>query len=411
MRNKNQKTDNQKNIHDKNPIIKKTHKRKKKKIIWICIIILLSILIIPFPDGIEVKKVKACNPILSSICEVIPANGKVRPVTEVKISPDVSGEIVELNNQEGDQVKKGDLIIKIRQDVYLSILNRTTAALNSIKASQLRQQVNCRKAKSDYKRDSLLFEKGVIAQTDYDNALATYQMAHSQLKASSYDVESAQASLEESKENLRKTQIFAPMDGIISRMSIEKGERVVGTSQMAGTEMLRIADLNNMEVQVYVNENDISKIDYRDTAIIEVDAYPDQKFIGKITHIANSANNISSSFEQVTNFEVKVRFQKQKINFRPGMSASVSIYSQRKNSILTVPISSVTSRKNESGEVQACVFIINKDKVFKRIVKTGIQDMGKIEILSGLKINDLIVSSPYHLISKVLENNMRINYE
>ena len=249
-------------------------------------------------------------PSTGTIVERIPANGKIHPVTEVKISPDVSGEIIELNVEEGDRVSRGDLVIKIKQDVYISLRDRAAATLNATRAQYQQQKASFTQAEQNYMRNKQLYGQKAISLQEFQASTAEYEMAREQLNAAEYNIESAVASLDEAEENLTKTVIYSPIGGIVSSLSVEKGERVVGTSQMAGTEMLRIADFDMMEVLVDVNENDIIRITKGDTADIEVDAYPGRTFKGVVTQIANSAKNLGSTttaLTDVTNFEVKVR--------------------------------------------------------------------------------------------------------
>lgn len=363
--------------------------------------------------------VTVSRPSKGLIVEKIPANGKIHPVTEVKISPDVSGEIVELNVDEGDRVSKGDLIIKIRQDVYISLRDRAEASLNSTKAQYQQQKAGFVQAEQNYLRNRQLYGQGAISLQEFQASTAEYEMAREQLKAAEYNIESASASLAEAVENLTKTVIYSPIDGIISSLSVEKGERVVGTSQMAGTEMLRIADFNMMEVLVDVNENDIIRISLNDTADIDVDAYPGRTFRGIVTQIANSAKNLTgttASVTDVTNFEVKVRILPESykdllavdpIPFRPGMSASVEIETDRKEGVVTVPLQAVTQ--------EGFVFLYDSTASCVKAVKvtTGIQDIGDIEITSGLPSPDSvwIVTGPYGTVSKMLEDGMKVNAE
>lgn len=363
--------------------------------------------------------VTVSRPSKGLIVEKIPANGKIHPVTEVKISPDVSGEIVELNVDEGDRVSKGDLIIKIRQDVYISLRDRAEASLNSTKAQYQQQKAGFVQAEQNYLRNRQLYGQGAISLQEFQASTAEYEMAREQLKAAEYNIESASASLAEAVENLTKTVIYSPIDGIISSLSVEKGERVVGTSQMAGTEMLRIADFNMMEVLVDVNENDIIRISLNDTADIDVDAYPGRTFRGIVTQIANSAKNLTgttASVTDVTNFEVKVRILPESykdllavdpIPFRPGMSASVEIETDRKEGVVTVPLQAVTQ--------ESFVFLYDSTASCVKAVKvtTGIQDIGDIEITSGLPSPDSvwIVTGPYGTVSKMLEDGMKVNAE
>ncbi len=402
-------------------------KKNTRKYILIAAVAVIVLLIIVAKNkngkGIEVT-LEA--PMVGTIVESIPANGKIQPVTEVKISPDVSGEIIKLNFQEGDAVKKGDLIIQIKQDVYISARERAEASLNAAKSQYLQQEAQLKQIELTHNRNELLFGKKTISQADYEKSLAEYQIAQSQLKAAEYNVKSAQASLKEAQENLVKTNIYAPMDGTISKLSVEIGERVVGTSQMAGTEMLRIADLSQMEVLVDVNEIDIIRLAAKDTAIIEVDAYPNRKFMGVVTHVANSSKNSgTATADQVTNFEVKVLILPESysdllvantIPFRPGMSASVSIQTEKKDNILMVPLQAITTRKGllDSLETQQNilqqVFVYNKEKGCVEVVEveTGIQDMSNIEITAGLPADCKIVTAPYNAISKELANGSAV---
>lgn len=363
------------------------------------------------------EPVTVCRPETGSITERIPANGKIHPVTEVKISPDVSGEIIELNVDEGQHVKKGDLIIKIRQDVYISMMDRAAASLNSIKAQYRQQKASFSQAEQNYLRNKKLYGQKAISLQEFEASTAEYEMAKGNLDAAEFNILSAEASLDEARENLVKTVIYSPIDGIISSLSVEKGERVVGTSQMAGTEMLRIADFDMMEVLVDVNENDIIRISTGDTADIDVDAYPGRTFKGVVTQIANSAKNITGAAAQisdVTNFEVRVRILPESytdllasdpIPFRPGMSASVEIVTDRRDNILKVPLQAVTSEES--------VFLYDRVSATVKAVKvrTGIQDISHIEIVEGPGLSDSawIVSGPYSTINQILEDGMNVD--
>lgn len=367
-------------------------------------------------------------PTRGSIVESIPANGKIQPVTEVKISPDVSGEIVKLNYKEGDAINKGDLILQIKQDVYISAKERAEASLNAVKAQYLQQEVQLKQIELNHKRNETLYNKKFISKAEWEKSIAEYESAKTQLKAAEYNIKSAEASLKETEENLTKTNIYAPMSGTISKLSVEIGERVVGTTQMAGTEMLRIADLSQMEVLVDVNEIDIIRLSLNDTATVEVDAYPNRKFKGVVTEVANSSKNSGTtiSADQVTNFEVKVvidqnsyqdLLEQSPIPFRPGMSASVSILTNKKGDILMVPLQAVTTRKGliestaGSDNIVQQVFVYDKNSncVGVRVVETGIQDMSNIEITKGLNDSSLVVVAPFTAISKDLENGSTVN--
>ncbi len=394
-------------------------KKKKNKVArWLLVIAAAVIAAVAYgalgPDkGIPVT---VGTPVTGSIVERIPANGKIHPVTEVKISPDVSGEIIELNVEEGDRVSRGDLIIKIKQDVYISLRDRAVASLNATKAQYQQQKASFNQAEQNYQRNRQLYGQRAISLQEFQASTAEYEMAREQLKAAEYNIESAAASLDEAEENLTKTVIYSPIDGIISSLSVEKGERVVGTSQMAGTEMLRIADFNMMEVLVDVNENDIIRISKGDTADIEVDAYPGRTFKGIVTQIANSAKNLSgtgTALTDVTNFEVKVRIladsyadllTSDPIPFRPGMSASVEIETEHKDSVMTVPLQAITSNNT--------IFLYDRTtSTIKEIpVATGIQDIGNIEIIPGTEItaSTEIVTGPYSTINKTLTDGMKV---
>ena len=362
------------------------------------------------------EPVTVAVPSTGTIVERIPANGKIHPVTEVKISPDVSGEIIELNVEEGDRVSRGDLVIKIKQDVYISLRDRAAATLNATRAQYQQQKASFTQAEQNYMRNKQLYGQKAISLQEFQASTAEYEMAREQLNAAEYNIESAVASLDEAEENLTKTVIYSPIDGIVSSLSVEKGERVVGTSQMAGTEMLRIADFDMMEVLVDVNENDIIRITKGDTADIEVDAYPGRTFKGVVTQIANSAKNLGSTtaaLTDVTNFEVKVRILRESyadlltsdpIPFRPGMSASVEIETERKDGVTKIPLQAVTP--------DGCVFVLDRQSstVRKVAVTTGIQDIGNIEVISGLEAADTveIVTGPYSTISRILEDGMEV---
>jgi HlyD family secretion protein len=360
------------------------------------------------------------------IIETITANGKIQPEKEVKISPDVSGEIVELTIKEGDHVEKGQLLLRIKPDTYVSQKDRSLAAISSARARLAQSEAQFQQAELSYKRSKQLFEEQTVSKSDFEQAEASYSVAKAEVDAAKFSVVSAEASLKEANENLIKTSIYAPMSGTVSMLLVELGERVAGTNLMAGTELLRVADLSRMEAQVEVNENDIVRVNVGDTALIEVDAYLDQKFKGIVTEIANSAKTTGVSADQVTNFDVKIlvlpsSYQKLVDNgdpnpFRPGMSASVDIQTESKSGIITVPIQSVTTRTDTTKfaatvseeDVRTIVFITDGKYVMAKDVKTGIQDNNYIEILSGIAENDKVVSAPFSAISKKLSDSTLI---
>lgn len=393
-----------------------------------------------------------------TIVEIITANGKLKPETEVKISSDVSGEIVELHVKEGYEVKKGDLLLKIKPDTYISSLERMEASLNSAKANlaNSRARLSQSEAQLDqtelsYKRNKKLFDQGAISQAEFDNAQSSFNIGKAEVEAAKqivvaaeFQVKSAEASLKEANENLIKTSIYAPMPGTVSKLNVELGERVVGTMQMAGTELLRIADLSIMEVKVEVSENDIINVKYNDSATIEIDAYPDYKFTGIVTSVANSSTSsgVTSviSTDQVTSFEVKIRILSESYKmlippgnpkyfpFRPGMSATVDIRTKVEKNILSVPIQSVTTRidstegntgnknvslrrdtvQKSSGDYREYVFRYENGIVHLQPVKTGIQDNTYIQINEGLKEGDEVVTAPYSVISKKLKDKGKV---
>ena len=336
-----------------------------------------------------------------SIEELIPAGGRIWPVDEVKISPDVSGEIVLLAVEEGQQVRKGDLLIKIRQDMYLSVVERAQAALGAARSQARIQEAQFAKVAAQWNRTDGLFKSGAVSGQEWEAARADYEIASAQLEAGRCNVASAEAELEEARSQLAKTVVYAPMDGTVSRLNVKQGERVVGTSQMAGTEMLRIADLSQMEVLVSVGETDIVKIREGAEVRVELEAFRDTSFSAYVTQIAPSARNLNQSNEQVTEFQVRVRIR-DKGDFRPGMSSTVSISSSSKNDILMVPLQAVTIRSGHE-----CVFVYDrqKEKVREVRVQTGIQDLNFIEVVKGLDIEGIeLVTGPYNTLSKELED-------
>jgi len=404
--------------------------------------------------GIEVTVDKAKA---TTIVEKVSASGKVQPEVEVKISPDVPGEITDLYVEEGDSVKKGQLLLKIRADNYVSVVEMQQAQVNTQRAnlSQAKAQLaqtlaNGTQTQLTFNRNQELFKQKVIPPSEYEASKASYDVsrqeaeaARQRVRAAEYSLQSALASLEESRKNLNKTTIYAPVSGTISKLSVEKGERVVGTSQMAGTELLRIANLNTMEVRVNVNENDIIRVNVGDSAIVEVDSYSgqDEKFQGVVTQIANTAKD-ALTLEAVTEFEVRIRLINDSYRhlnqnkngatpFRPGMTASVDIITERKQNTLAVPLAAVTTRNaneeqntprikpvvnNENSQeatrkedVQEVVFVHRAGKVKAVKVKTGISDFDNIEIISGLQAGDEVVSGPFRAISKQLKDGAAVD--
>jgi len=403
---------------------------KNKKILKILLpaVILLIIFAIVgkkagwFGKAVTVK-VAVENAEQRTIIETITANGKIQPEKEVKITPDVSGEIVQLTVREGDQVEKGQLLLRIKPDVYISQKDRSLAAISSARARLAQAEAQFIQAELSFNRTRQLYEEQTISKSEFEQAEASYSVAKAEVDAAKYSVISTEASLKEANENLVKTSIYAPMSGTVSMLLVELGERVAGTGMMAGTELLRVADLSRMEAQVEVNENDIPRVDLGDTATIEVDAYVDYKFRGIVTEIANSAKTTGVSADQVTNFDVKILVLPESYKeladkgnanpLRPGMSATVDILTETKQGIIAVPIQSVTTRTDTTKitqtvsdeEIRTLVFITDGERALAKDVKTGIQDNSYIEVISGVSAGDRVISAPFSAISKKLSDS------
>ena len=393
---------------------KKTNSRLTK-ISATFLIIVLSILVLIFSGVIKLDnkiKVEIEQAERRDIIETVSASGKIQPEIEVKISPDVSGEIVELLVQEGDIVDKGDLLLKIKPDIYKSILERSRATVNTAKSNLAKSKAQYAEQRANYSRNKRLYNQQAISLSDYEQIESAYKIATYNVESSEYAVNSAQASLNEAKENLDKTSIYAPVNGTISILNVELGERVVGTGQMSGTELMRIANLNAMEVAVEVNENDIIRVNIGDTSIIEVDAFLGNKFKGVVTEIASSANVTGVSADQVTNFKVKIRILNS-ANFRPGMTASVEVKTNLVEDVVSVPIQAVTTRKDTSYDKEKnnkieCVFLYEDNLAKFSLVKTGIQNDRYIQIIEGVLDEDILIIGPYSLVSKSLDDGMEV---
>jgi len=439
-------------------------KKKSNKVLYILlglVVVLVIIAIVGKSAGwigkakeIEVELAEAKT---EKIIETVSASGMIQPVYEVKISPDVPGEIIELNIEEGDSVVRNEVLLKIRPDIYQSSLERAKANLNQQKANLAdararvaRAEAQLIRAEHEYSRNKDLKEQNVISDADFEISEANFKVAQNDLlsakesvNASEFIVASSEASVREAEENLRFTTIRAPISGIVSKLDVELGERVVGTAQMAGTEMLRIADLTKMEARVDVNENDIIRVTVGDTAEIDVDSYTHtgKLFTGIVTNIANTANDKTSP-DAVTEFEVRIRILNSSYQelveeqgsvspFRPGMTASVDVTTEVKNDILTIPLASVTTRNpndkkkegdesDEEGDEEAAnaeeqtskekdeavevVFVFDEGKAKMVEVKTGISDFENIEILEGIEVGDKIIKGPFIAVSKRLKD-------
>lgn len=399
-------------------------------------------------SGDKTLKVSTEKAQTRTIMETVSADGNIQPTTIVKISPDVPGQIIELPVQEGQRVKKDDLLVRIFPDTYRSALEQAQAVYNSGKASLsnaqaqlVSSQAQFDNQKTIYERNKKLFDQGAIAQADLDLSKAAYQTAEANLKsaqdnidASSYNAKSAEATMKEANDNLVKTNVLSPIDGVVVGLLVKKGERVVGTAQFAGTEMMSVADLSDMEADVNVNENDIVNVKVGDTALIEVDAFINRKFKGVVSNVSNSANvsaNAGSSVDQVTNFTVKIHILASSYKdlmpagtndspFKPGMSATAEIQVKSGKDLLAVPIGAVTTRKGKdtikdtaknnapkgqgttSDSAHECVFIYSNGKCKLANVTTGIQDADYIEIKTGIKAGDEIISGPFTAVSSAL---------
>jgi HlyD family secretion protein len=442
----------------------------KKKTLIIVVIVAVAILVvlavlknkgaIGGKAGVKVTTEKVER---RTIIETVSANGKIQPEKEVKITPYISGEVIELNVREGDEVREGDLLAKIDPEIYRSTYERSEAGLQSQRAAlansrarQVQSEAQFTNSQLSYDRSKTLWDEKVISDSEYETARSQFEVAKAEVqaakenvKSAEFQVASAEASLREARENLTKTAIYAPSDGTISKLIVEKGERVSGASQFsAGTELMRIANLNSMEAVVQVNENDIVRVHLSDTALIEVDAYLNRKFKGLVTEIATSADVTGVSADQVTNFQVKIRLLKASYEdlipednpmyspFRPGMSTTVDIQTKRESNVLTVPIQAVTTRadttgktvshrqeaktQNSDGEVKPViaksgdekiteyVFLVEDGKTRMVAVKSGIQDNTYIQITEGLEEGQEVITGPYRAVSRTLENRQAV---
>ncbi|MEI7498981.1 MAG: efflux RND transporter periplasmic adaptor subunit [Bacteroidota bacterium] len=444
-------------------------KKISKKKMWIIIavvavvafIVIAAILKGKGNEGIKVATEKVMK---RTIIQTVSSNGKIQPEKDIKISPYISGEVVELYVKEGNQVKKGDLLAKIDPEIYISQFDQSEASVNTQKANLANSKARLAQVKAQFEnarltfdRQEKLYQQNVISKAEYDQSKSAFQVSQAQvtageedIKASEFMVKNSEAALKRSKEDLNRTAIFAPNDGTVSKLGVLKGERVTGASQFSsGTEIMRIANLNEMEAQVQVNENDIVRVSMGDTALIEVDAYLNRKFKGVVTEIATSANSTGVSVDQVTNFNVKIHIIKDSYKdllegkpidfspFRPGMSCTVEIQTESVENAMTLPIQAVTTRiakdsldkinensktKKEDGDhevevvgtakknekILECVFLLADGTAKKVDVKTGIQDNTYIQILSGLKAGDEVITAPYSAVSKLLNNGDKV---
>lgn len=408
-------------------------KNKTLRIVLIATALLIVLLVVAKKSGWIGKEstteVEVAESFRTDIIEIVTASGKIQPELEVKISPEVSGEIVALDIQEGDAVTEGQLLLRINPDIYEAAVNRTQAAVNSTRSSVAQAKAQFLELEKNHKRNEGLFTKGAISQQEFDASLRAFQVAQLGVESSEFQLKSAQANLKEARDNLNRTTIYSPTSGTVSMLNVEAGERVVGTAQMAGTELLRVADLTQMEVLVEVNENDIVRVALNDTARIEVDAFLGEQFKGVVTQIANSANLMAAGVDQVTNFEVKVRILPESYAhlspkgssispLRPGMTASVEIETDKQAQILVVPIQAVTLRDDtasgrsarerreeaDRADEMEVVFLEKNGIARIQVVETGIQDDKNIHITSGLEDGQTIIIGPYSAVSKTLNS-------
>ncbi|HEX4645449.1 MAG TPA: efflux RND transporter periplasmic adaptor subunit [Verrucomicrobiae bacterium] len=393
---------------------------------------------------ITIQKEKTAH---RNITELVVANGKIQPVLQVKISPEVSGEIIDLPVKEGQKVKKGDLLVKIRPDNYLATRNSSLANYKYSLANSNNSAASLEKAGLEYKRNEELYKAKLISDSDFLTAKTTFDVAKAMLEGAAEQVDVARASLQSAETDLSKTTIYSPLDGTISKLNSQLGERVVGTAMMAGTEIMTVADLNEMEARVDIGEIDVVLIAVGQIARLEVDAFKDQKFKGIVTEIANSAKNndassaaaSSSTTQDATKFQVKIRIQEKEL-FLPGMSVTAEIETRSRTNVLAIPIQSVTTRlpkgatnltmlaandppphrasddpkpsdKKKAGEAPKpveVVFVVNGDHVKMVPVKRGISDDDYVEITDGLKEGDEVVSGGYKAISRELEEGKKV---
>lgn len=410
-------------------------------------------------EGVTVETAEAKY---KTITQIVSASGKIQPEVEVIMRPDVSGEIIELNVREGDYVRKGDLLLRIRPEIYQARIDEINAALLTQKAREQQAKANLIEAEAAYKRQQKLYDRNLTSESAYIQAKTEYESQKANYEAAKYQVQSAQAQLQQAREELQKTIIRAPKDGTVSKLAVEQGERVLGSQQVAGTEMMRIADMDQMEVMVEVNENDIVNVALGDTAKIQVDAYPERTFTGVVTEIANSAMIAGEgTTQQVTNYEVKIRVvtphnldmaagelreesteemsnEQFSPNFKPGMSATVDVESKTVRHVVAIPIQAVTVRDfsgsaNESSaaedtaavagdtagtenqsiipqeDLRKVVFLVKEGKAVRHQVETGISDNTHIQVLSGVENGDQVVIGSYRVLSKELEDGEAVN--
>lgn len=357
----------------------------------------------------EAIKVETALVETGSITETVPVEGRIRPVKEVEIAAEVSGEIVSLPVCDGSSVLRGDTLLKIRPDVYRAAVESAEASLGMLKAEYLQQRTRTAQACSTLARSRRLFGGNAVAYSEVESAFADSVIAAEQLLAAEFAVKRGEAALREATDNLARTVIISPISGTVTLLAVKEGERIVGTSQMAGTLAMKIADLGNMELVASASERDIIRISRGDSARVATEASPDLHFVGKVTRIANSAKNIDVTFGQVANFEVRIAITPDASTtdghiIRPGMSASASIITEKLEGVTLIPVRSLFAKGR-----QEYVWLVDSDgRAHSRAITTGIQDLDRIEVKDGLKEGDRIVSGPVSAVTKELEDGMKV---
>jgi HlyD family secretion protein len=414
----------------------KNKKSRKKLFIFggIGLLLLVVVLLVVFSGNKkEIINVTTEKVAKRTITQTVTATGKINPEFKVAITPEVTGEIVSLPVKEGDHVKKGDVLIKIKADAYQASKQRNEAMLSSAKSNLAMNHAQLEKVKSDYNRMKGLFEKKLASEADLEAAKSNYLSTKANYEAAQAGVDQNAAALKETVEQLNKTIIYSPMEGTVSKLNVEFGERVLGSGYSQGTDIMTVSDLNNMEAIVDVDENDVVLVAVGDTARIKVDAFGKKEFIGIVSEIGNSAKTTGTGTqEQVVNFEVKIKVIDPDRNLRPGMSCNATIETQTKQDVISVPIQSITARQGEmtpavpekdeaqasvktakkkENEVKELVFVVENGIAKTRYVKTGISDDNYIEVIEGLKGNEMVVSGNYRAISRELNDGSVVKVE
>jgi len=422
---------------DIKPVVKKKKKSKKILLFSIIGVVLILIIVAVVVSGKKDKivTVQSEKVMKRNITQVVSGTGTINPETKVDISAEISGEIVQLPYKEGDTVKKGDLLVKIKAETYGARINQQQAGVQYSRTQVEVAENNLKKAELELQRTEQLFQSGLVSQSDLDNARIAYQVAQSNVKSSNANVRQNQALLQQSSQDLSKATIRSNMDGIVTKLNNEIGEKVVGTQQMAGSVIMTVSDLSTMDAEIEVSETDITSVKLGDTAEVEVDAFPDRIIKGFVYEISNSAKSKGTGTqEQVINFIVKIRIIDQDVQLKPGMSCNAEIKVNSKPDVIAIPIQCVTAREDEKQEntendevkrksdenlkkkekPKEVVFIVEEGsptKVKMVQVKTGISDDKYIEVLEGLQPDQVIVKGPYKAISKELEEGTIIKVD